>query len=333
MQPDYPATKIVNQGKRIILGAVPAPGYSFNQWSGDLTDNENPVEVKVYHNMVITAHFLPCGQEIVSEDETLKVSIPEGAIPLDIWGDPITELNFIIDETPPAPPEKASFIGPVYRLEPDGATFGLPIGVIWNYDSSIPPGVSENTLVIAYYDEDGDEWVVLSSIADTEANQVTASAPAGYLLVFALLGYPPAKPAEFVLTSLSIHPEETDAGEMVFIIVTIDNTGELEGSHTVTIKVDGVIEKTKEVTLTGGTERAVVFTTSRQDAGTYFIDVDGLEGSFTVKEPPAPDTTAEVPATPEPPEASTTNWWLIAIILAAVAVAIGVPLARRRRRN
>jgi len=333
VQPDYPATKIVNQGKRIILGAVPAPGYSFNQWSGDLTDNENPVEIKVYHNMVITAHFLPCAQEIVSGDETLKVTIPEGAAPLDIWGDPITELNFIIDETPPVPPEKASFIGPVYRLEPDGATFGLPIGVIWSYDSNIPPGVSENTMVIAYYDEDGDEWVVLSSIADTEANQVTASAPAGHLLVFALLGYPPAKPAEFVLTSLSIHPEEADAGDTVFITVAIDNTGELEGSHTVTIEVDGVIEKTREMTLAGGVSKAVAFAVSRQDAGTYFIDVDGLEGSFTVKEPPAPDNTAEVPTTPEPPEASTTNWWLIAIILAAVAVAIMVSLAHRRRRN
>ena len=329
----YPETHTIKDGSYVTFEAMSALGFRFDSWSGDITGSENPAEVRVYHNMIITAHFLPHIKELISEDEILKATIPEGTDALDIWGDPLTELNFFIDETPPPPPETASIIGCAYRLEPDGATFDPPVSLTWSYEPTyIPNTASEESLAIAYYDEDAGEWIGLPSNTNMETHQVTANME--HLTTFALMGFPPPpKPAEFVLTSLSIHPEEADTAETVFITALINNIGELDGKHTVNLKIDDAIEKTKEMTVAGGTERAVVFTTSRVNAGSYLVDVNGLKGSFTVKEPPAPNITAEVPTTPEPSEPSTASWWLIAIILAAVAVAIAVPLARRRRRN
>ena len=81
-----------------------------------------------------------------------------------------------------------------------------------------------------------------------ETHQVTAAVE--HLTTFALMGFPPPpKPAEFVLTSLSIHPEEADTGETVFITALINNIGELEGEHTVNLKINEAIEKTKEMTV------------------------------------------------------------------------------------
>jgi hypothetical protein len=224
-------------------------------------------------------------------------------------------------------------IGYAYRLEPDGATFDPPVSLTWSYEpTDISNTTSEESLAIAYYDEDVEEWIALPSNTNMETHQVTANTE--HLTTFALMGFPPLpKPAEFVLTSLSIYPEEADTGETVFITALISNIGELDGEHTVNLKINEAIEKTKEMKVAGGTERAVVFTTYRVVAGSYLVDVNGLKGSFKVKEPPAPSIIAEVPTTPEPSETSTTNWWLIAIILVAVAVAITVPLARRQRRN
>ena len=305
----YPETHTIKDGSYVTFEAIPALGFRFDSWSGDITGSENPAEVRIYHNMIVTAHFLPHTQELISEDETLKVTISEGTNALDIWGDPLTELNFIIDETPPPPPETANIIDSAYRLEPAGTTFDPPVGLTWSYEPiDIPNTASEESLAIAYYDEDVEEWVALPSNTNIETHQVTATVE--HLTTFALMGFPPPpKPAEFVLTSLSIHPEEAGAGETVFITTLINNIGELEGNHAVTLKINEAIEKTREITVAGGKERAVVFATCRVDAGSYLVDVNGLKGSFTVKEPPAPNITAEVPTTLEPSEASTLNWW------------------------
>jgi hypothetical protein len=288
--------------------------------------------------MTVTAYFVPCSQEFTSEDGLVSMTIPEGTTALDISGDPITEVHLAIDEAPPAPPEEARFIGPVYRLEPDGVAFDLPMGVNWSYDSAIPEEVSEETLVIAYYEETASEWVALSSIAETEANQVAASAPAEHLSALALLGYPPPKEATFSLRPLTVYPEVLTTGEMTFIATQIANTGEVEGSHTVTFKVNGVAESAKEMALDGGTEAGVVFSYSPTAPGSYQVEVDGLTSSFTVTEPPPPPAviTPEPPqTTPAPTTTATDPWylsWPMAVIAATLTLAIAVPLNWRAAR-
>jgi hypothetical protein len=109
----------------------------------------------------------------------------------------------------------------------------------------------------------------------------------------------------------------------VTISVFLANAGEADGSYTSTLKINGVVAETVEVTVAGGTSETVTFTTSQGEAGAYSIEVNGLSGSFTVKEGASPP--------PAPP--SERNWWLIGGIIAAVAAAIAAPLVHRWRRR
>jgi hypothetical protein len=153
---------------------------------------------------------------------------------------------------------------------------------------------------------------------------------------FTTLGKPPA--AVFTASNLIISPSEVDVGEAVTISVSIINTGDAAGSYTVTLKINGVVEATKEVTLGAGTSQGVTFTTARDVAGTYTVDVDGLSGSFTVKEKPAPPPPTPLPPAPTPlppaptPPPPAVNWPLIGGIIGGVAAGIAVFLVVRRRR-
>ncbi len=335
----YPSTRVVNEGKTITIGAVPAVGYCFDHWEGDITGTDNPTDVKVFHNMIVTAYFVPCSREFTSDDNLVTMTIPEGVTVQGSDGGLLTEVHLAIYDTPPVPPPEASFIGPVYRMQPDGVTFNVPMGVNWSYDSSIPDGVSEDTLVIAYYQETARKWVALSSVADTEANKVDASAPAETLSVLALLGYPQPEPAAFSLKPpLTVYPEPIEVGGTTFIATQLANTGEAEGTHTLTLKINGAVERTRDVTLDGGTEEGVVFAYSPQTAGEYQVDLDGLTATFTATEPPPPPVVATTPepppaaAAPPPTAATTEPWylsWPMAIIAATLTLAIAIPLNRR----
>jgi hypothetical protein len=99
---------------------------------------------------------------------------------------------------------------------------------------------------------------------------------------------PTGKPAAFTLSNLSIQPAEIDKGEEVTISVLLSNTGELRGSYEVNLAVNDEIIEFKTVTLDGGAEQTVTFTTTENTPGTFTIKVNDLSGTFTVKAPPPP---------------------------------------------
>ncbi|MCL0070592.1 protein kinase [Dehalococcoidia bacterium] len=102
-----------------------------------------------------------------------------------------------------------------------------------------------------------------------------------------LTALPPPHPAEFTTTDLTITPEEVFTGEEVTISALVANTGELAGTHQVILKIDGVVEATEEVTLDGGASQEVAFTVTKDTAGTYAVNIDGLTGGFVVRARPA----------------------------------------------
>ncbi len=328
----------------IKIEAVTEEGYHFVEW--DTIGKDNPKEVSVVRDMCITAYFATDSNEFISEDKIISITIPDGDTALDGEGNPLTDVEFVAAESVPDPPEDASIIGLPYQLGPDGTTFDPPVTLTWRYDpADIPDGVDEEELVIAYYDEDADEWQDLEFEVDPESD--TLSAYIDHFSTFAVIAFsdspppppvipssppPPVTPtasAAFTLSSLSISPPEVSAGEAVTISVFLVNAGEADGSYTATLKINGAIAETREVSLVGGTSETVTFTTSQGEAGAYSIEVNGLPGSFTVKEGASPPITT----TPMPP--GERNWWLTRGVIIVIAAAIAIPLAIRwwRRRG
>jgi hypothetical protein len=71
----------------------------------------------------------------------------------------------------------------------------------------------------------------------------------------------------------------------VTISAVVANTGDAKGIYEVTLKINGVIEKTEKVDVDAGASKTVTFTVVRDVAGSYAVAVDGLTGSFSVVAP------------------------------------------------
>jgi len=251
--------------------------------------------------------------QATSEDGNLTITIPKNTIALDKHGDPLSSLTSAVDVSPPAPLEDTHIIGVAYGFGPDGATFDPAITLTWSYDpDALPEGVAEEDLVIAYYDESADEWVELECTVDTENNVITASV--AHFTSFAIIGTvaPLPAPAAFSVTDLSVKPAAVQPKEAVAITVSVANTGGTEGSYTVVLKINGVKEAEKSVTIAAGGSQKVTFSITREEPGSYTVTIDGLSGSFTVAVPPV----VPPPAPTKPP----INWPVLGGIIAAVVV-------------
>ncbi len=141
---------------------------------------------------------------------------------------------------------------------------------------------------------------------------------------------PPApKPAAFSLSSLILSPNEVAPGESVTISVQVANTGEVAGNYELVLKIDGVVEASKQITVNAGTSQKVTFTVSKDVAKTYSLDINGLSGTFVVREeaqsPPAP------PAPPAPAEP--VNWPVLwGVTGGVIVVGLIIFLVARRKK-
>ncbi len=96
------------------------------------------------------------------------------------------------------------------------------------------------------------------------------------------------KPAEIILSSLLLSPGEVEPNTMVTIEADIANNGDVTGTKTVELRINGELASTRVFTLPAHTKYRVNFTTIQESIGTYEIDVSGLKGTLSVKETPLP---------------------------------------------
>jgi hypothetical protein len=296
----------------------------------------------------------------ISADGKLSITIPKSTKALDINGNPLTSMTAAVFTNPPSPPANANIIGLAYNFGPNGATFNPPITLAWSYDpAALPAGVAEQDLVIAYYDTATSKWVELQCVVDAANNKITASV--SHYTTFTVIGT--LKPAAFTLSSLVVSPVQVAPGQKVDISMTVANTGGLQGSYTVILKINDVKETEKSVTVAAGSTQTVSFSVTKANAGSYSVAVGGLSGSFTVVAPapttpapttpapttpapttPAPTTpapTTPVPTTPAPtppaptptPEGKGFNWPLVGGIIGGVIVVVLIIVLVARRRD
>ncbi|KXA93224.1 hypothetical protein AKJ66_02535 [candidate division MSBL1 archaeon SCGC-AAA259E22] len=88
--------------------------------------------------------------------------------------------------------------------------------------------------------------------------------------------------AEFKVSNLQINPSEAEPEQTVTISVDVKNTGNVEGSYELNLKIDGATEQTKTKTLGAKKSTSVSFDFSRKEAGIYEVDIENLTSQFEV---------------------------------------------------
>ena len=87
----------------------------------------------------------------------------------------------------------------------------------------------------------------------------------------------------FEVSGLSIIPDKVKIGESIIITVECKNTGATRGSHTVTLRIDGIVTEEETIALNPDEATTINFDVSADQEGTFTVDVNDLAGSFMVE--------------------------------------------------
>jgi hypothetical protein len=109
----------------------------------------------------------------------------------------------------------------------------------------------------------------------------------------------PALIAEFEVSSLVVIPNEVVAGQTASVKADVKNVGEIDGSYTAALTVDGNLVKTRDITISTGATETVSFTYSTNITGPHSITLAGLTETFTVLRPPEFKISSMVVTPPE----------------------------------
>ncbi len=358
---------LITQGEPVTLEADPERGYIFTGWSGSITSTSNPLDTPFYNHKSITASFALEEDLETTEPPALQIDIPGATTALYPDGKAVASIS-VDTRRPHDTPDGKAIVGEVYDLGPDGATFdpALPLSLPYDNDE-LPEGVDESDLVMAWFDEEAQEWVELDSTVDETDRVVTALAD--HFTDFCVLAAIPETTAPTVaaattpssgntpglsLSGLSISPVEPRLGEQVTVSVVASYSGDsTEGHTTVTLTVDGAAIESKDVSVPAGTTESVAFTYVPSTDSVHTISVNGLQGTMEVAPSAAPSALAEAvalaeedsfalpsvslpdaPAVPGLPGAGGLNleahwWWILLAALLLLTLVVALPLVRR----
>ncbi len=90
--------------------------------------------------------------------------------------------------------------------------------------------------------------------------------------------------AELEVVSLTVTPIVAEPGQTVTVEVKVMNVGEMEGSYSMSLTVEGVDEETKSVTVAPKGRESLAFTLVRSAPGIYGIEVAGLTDTLRVRQ-------------------------------------------------
>jgi hypothetical protein len=108
-------------------------------------------------------------------------------------------------------------------------------------------------------------------------------APVLAVVLFACSQQPQAQPASFQVVSLGVTPGEVLAGDDAIVIAQVANTGGLAGNYTAELTMNGEQVAKKIITIQPDRIAKLTFTVSRDEPGTYKIQMGSAGATLTVK--------------------------------------------------
>jgi Sec-independent protein translocase protein TatA len=91
-------------------------------------------------------------------------------------------------------------------------------------------------------------------------------------------------PMDFMVGNLTITPMKVKDGQEVTISATVTNRSGSESNYSMVFRINHVVEKIMEMTLGPGASQTETIKVQKDNPGDYYVDVDGIRGSFTVVE-------------------------------------------------
>jgi len=229
--------------------------------------------------------------EAASPDGALVLLLPQGTRLLDYLGNPLgsIEVRFV---TPPETPSNRLIVGQCYCLQPN-CKFDPPIKFILHYDSqALGDDMTEENLSTAYYEQRQQEWILMPTVVDTEANTATASL--SHSSIFSMLVEPLAVAGMPMFNArvcnLSVTPSQVNmwgplpfavkTGEGVTVTADVVNDGDQGGDYTIILKLNGATRATQEITLGPKQSKQVDFMLYGIKPGHYKVELNELSVEF-----------------------------------------------------
>ncbi len=136
---------------------------------------------------------------------------------------------------------------------------------------------------------------------------------------------PRVEPARTVTSYLNVDPTQVLPGQQVTVSANVCNSGGERGSHTASLAVNGSAEQSRDVTVSPGACKRVVFAVCRSVPGTYTVFVDGMQGQFTVLSPRLVQASV-----PSQQEVGLGTAGIIAIIVVAIVLIVALVFVFKR---
>ena len=92
----------------------------------------------------------------------------------------------------------------------------------------------------------------------------------------------PAAQPDFQVIGLGVNPASVKPGEEVQVVATISNAGNGDGEYTADLKVNGVTDEIRKVSLPAGTRQEITFRLSRAAPQVYQVKLGEIAGQFAV---------------------------------------------------
>jgi hypothetical protein len=96
----------------------------------------------------------------------------------------------------------------------------------------------------------------------------------------------PTKQAEFIVSNLTITPSQAEIFEPVLISINITNIGDEQGEYIANLTINNVLEEEQTVGVPGRNFTIAEFTVIKEAEGNYTVEIGGLSGLLTTKNPP-----------------------------------------------